>query len=72
MREVSGASVANDRVTIPFRAVAQLGRAPGSGQAPNEYAHVLPRALTCFFIGKTLDALYLKCSQMSLKNSVGV
>jgi hypothetical protein len=35
--------------------VAQLGRALGSGQAPNEYAHVLPRGLTCFFIGKLVE-----------------
>jgi hypothetical protein len=31
IREVVGASVAYPRVGIPFRAVAQLGRAPGSG-----------------------------------------
>jgi hypothetical protein len=31
IREVSGASAAYPRVIIPVRAVAQLGRAPGSG-----------------------------------------
>jgi hypothetical protein len=31
IREVGGASAAHPRVIIPVRAVAQLGRAPGSG-----------------------------------------
>jgi hypothetical protein len=55
IREVSGASAAHPRVIISVRAVAQLGRAPGSGQAPNEYAHLLSHALTSFFIGKLVE-----------------
>jgi hypothetical protein len=31
IREVTGASAQDAKVTVPFRAVAQLGRAPGSG-----------------------------------------
>ena len=52
IREVTGA---RGLAMIYFRAVAQLGRAPGSGQAPNEYAHLLPRVLICFFIGKRIN-----------------
>src|SRR5512132_2611720 len=37
------------------RAVAQLGRAPGSGQCANECAHFFLHALTCSAIGKLGD-----------------
>jgi hypothetical protein len=43
VREVSDASAAQRRVKIPFRAVAQLGRAPGSGrtntQSEDSFSH---------------------------------
>jgi hypothetical protein len=38
-----------------LRAVAQLGRAPGSGRAAEKYPYFLSRALTCFFIGKLIE-----------------
>jgi hypothetical protein len=51
IREVRGRS-AWHAGEFSIRAVAQLGRAPGSGRMPNKYAHLLPRVLSCFFIGK--------------------
>jgi hypothetical protein len=69
IREPSGAPVAPSKVKIPFPAVAQLGRAPGSGRVPNKYAHLLPRILTRVFIGKSIGCAL---SQMISNNIVGV
>jgi hypothetical protein len=38
IREVTGA---RGLAIIYFRAVAQLGRAPGSGQSPGRFAHLI-------------------------------
>jgi hypothetical protein len=54
--------------TIPFRAVAQLGKAPGSGRAREKYAHVLPTALTCFFIGKSPESRVSQVFSNARKN----
>lgn len=51
MREVGGARVEG----IHFRAVAQPGRAPGSGRLPNKFTHAHPRVFMRVFIGKSIN-----------------
>ena len=55
MREVRAAPARHVRLADLILAVAQLGRAPGSGKAAEKHPHLLPRALTCFFIGKLFE-----------------
>src|SRR5712672_1286920 len=46
-----------------FRAVAQLGRAPGSGQSPDDFLKLSQLTLTCSTLGKSAVSRSLTRSQ---------
>jgi hypothetical protein len=70
LREISGASAAY-KSDNSIRAVAQLGRAPGSGRAAKKYPYFLSRALTCLFTGKLIEGTLSQVSSSDPKNIVG-
>ena len=67
IREVRGASAWHVRLSNPFRAVAQLGRAPGSGQLPGDFLKLSQLALTCSTLGKPPNSRDLNSRPNTLK-----
>src|SRR5438552_3527053 len=49
------------------RAVAQLGRAPGSGQSPDDFLKLSQRALTCSTLGKSPNSRDLNSPPNALR-----
>ncbi len=67
MREVRAAPTRHVRLADLIRAVAQLGRAPGSGQLPGGFLKLSPLALTCSTLGKSAKLHYPSCAQITPK-----